>query len=119
MIEIELVMPDHSFGEGDTCSLELAVYNPGATRLVDLYVLLDFLGDYWSYPSWQPISIGLDYAAVTVPSGESTLVLIPGFVLPDVSPAGPFYFYAAMFELGTLSPDTLASNGAVREFWLD
>ena len=33
-------------------------------------------------------------------------------------PAGPLYFYAALFEPGTLSPETLASNGAVYEFWL-
>jgi len=38
--------------------------------------------------------------------------------MPPVSPAGPLYFYAAMFEPGTLSLETLVSNGAVYEFWL-
>jgi len=36
-----------------------------------------------------------------------------------VSPFGPLFFYAAMFEKGTLSLDTLASNGAVWEFSLE
>ena len=38
--------------------------------------------------------------------------------MPQVSPAGPFHFYAAMFEPGTLSLETLVSNGAVWEFHL-
>jgi len=35
------------------------------------------------------------------------------------SPAGPLYFYAALFEPGTLSLETLVSNGAAYEFRLE
>ena len=118
-ISISLLMPDDTFSEGDLCSLNLQVSNPGAEQEVDLYLLLDVFGDFWSYPSWQHISAGLDHQAVTVPAGESTLELIPQFAMPAVSPAGPLYFYAAMFVPGTLSLETLVSNGAVIEFFLE
>ena len=63
--------------------------------------------------------MGLDYAAVMVLTGDSSLTLIPSFIVPAVSPCGPLYFYAAMFEPGTLSLETLVSNGAVWEFSLE
>ena len=52
-------------------------------------------------------------------AGDSSLSLIPGFQMPPVSPAGPLYFYGAMFEPGTLSLETLVSNGSVWEFSLE
>ena len=111
-------MPAEQFGGGDACYLMLFAANAGATQSADLYVLLDVFGAYWSYPSWQPLDVGLDYEAITVPAGDSSVTLIPEFTMPAVSPCGPLYFYAAMFEPGTLSLETLVSNGAVCEFSL-
>ena len=111
-------MPATTFAEGDICELDLEISNAGQPRAADLYVLLDVFGAYWCYPSWQPLAAGLDYEALTVPAGSSTLVLIPEFTMPAVSPCGPLYFYAAMFEPGTLSLETLVSNGAVHAFSL-
>ena len=111
-------MPASAFGEGDVCYLDLLTNNPGEPQAVDLYALLEVSGSYWCYPSWAPLATGLDYSPVTVAEGLDALHLIPGFVVPPVSPAGPLYFYAAMFEPGTLSLDTLVSNGAVWEFRL-
>jgi hypothetical protein len=54
---------------------------------------------------------------VAAASGE-TLELIPLFGMPWVPEVGPLYFYAAMFQRGTLSLDTLVSNGAFWEFEL-
>jgi hypothetical protein len=47
------------------------------------------------------------------------MLLIPEFTTPAVSPAGPFIFYAAMFEPGTLSLETLVSDVAMWEFFLE
>ena len=117
-MQITLWMPATTFVEGDPCALDLQISNLGTARDADLYVLLDIYGAYWSYPSWQPLDVGLVFAKVTVANGDTSLTLIPEFTLPAVSPYGPLYFYAAMFEPGTLSPDTLVSNGATYGFYL-
>jgi hypothetical protein len=116
-IEIDLMMPSHTFSTGDPLSLHLTIDNPGSEQEVDLYVLLHIGNMFWSYPSWQSLDMGLDHADMTVPNGTNPdLELIPEIILPTVGPGGPFYFYAAMFEDNTLSLDTLASNGAVWNF---
>jgi len=112
-------MPAQSFQESDACYLKLFTGNDGGARAADLYVLLDVFGAYWCYPSWELLDFGLDHEAVTVPTGSSTLMLIPEFTMPAVSPCGPLYFYAAMFEPGTLSLETLVSNGAIYQFYLE
>ena len=95
------------------------ITNPGAAQDVDLYVLLQVLDDFWCYPSWQNISQGLDQEALTVGAGmDEDRGLIPQFSMPAVSSFGPLYFYAAMFEPGTVSLETLVSNGAAYEFYL-
>jgi hypothetical protein len=112
-------MPASHFASGDLCALDLESTNAGCQQTTDLYVLLDVYGDFWSYPSWQHISKGLDYEQMAVPIGEVTIPLIPEFTMPPVSPAGALYFYAAMFEPGTLSLETLVSNGSLWEFYLE
>ena len=106
--------------EGDDCYLNLLVQNPGTARTVDLYVLLEAYGEYFAYPSWTEVDDGIDFNRLEFPAGaEQTLRLVPPFTMPPVSPAGPFHFYAAMFERGFLDLDHLASNGAVWEFRLE
>ena len=78
---------------------------------VDLYVLLDVFGSLYAYPSWSPISGGLDYQTVEVASGAGQLPIIPEFIMPPTGPLGPLYFYAAMFYEGYLDLGHLASNG--------
>jgi hypothetical protein len=86
--------------------------------MVDLVVLLEVADNYWSYPGWQSIEQGIGREAVALEEGLGVFRLIETFAMPPVSPAGPLYFYAGLFEPGTLSLDTLVSNGAVWEFWL-
>ena len=119
LIDISQAMPAQSFSEGDSCYLLLQTSNLGAPRNADLYVLLDVFGEYWCYPSWQPLDLGLDFEVVTVPAGDSDLTLIPEFTMPTVSPIGPLHFYAALFEPGYLDLEHLASNGAAYEFSLE
>ena len=111
-------MPASTFSKGDSCWLKLELTNPGVERSADLYLLLDVFADYWSYPGWAHISQGLNFEPMTVPMGQMTLEIIPLFTMPPVSPAGPLYFCAAMFEPGTLSLETMVSNGAIYEFRL-
>jgi hypothetical protein len=113
-------MPGHRFGEGDACSLSLLVSNPGTEQAVDLYLLLDVYGSYWSYPSWQPLASGPDWESRVVDSGaDDSWPLISEFIMPQVSPSGPLFFYAAMFRPQELSLDALVSNGAIWEFSLE
>jgi len=110
-------MPAGSFAEGDPCWLDLQVQNPGSDRSVDLYVLLDAFGQYFAYPSWAEVGEHIAFNREGIPPGaDLTLNIIPEFTMPAVSPAGPFYFYAAMFDHGYLDLDHLASNGTVVQF---
>ena len=118
LVTITLSMPAEHFTEGDNCWLKLLASNPGSEREADLYVLLDVAGDYWCYPGWQPLAAGLVHETVTVGQGTGEWTLIEEFTMPAVSPYGPLFFYAAMFEVDTLSLETLVSNGAMCEFYL-
>jgi hypothetical protein len=118
-LTIALLMPADHYAEGDPCWLDLQVQNPGSERLVDLYVLLDVLGQYFAYPSWAEVGEHIAFNRQDIPTGaDLTLNIVPEFTVPAVSPIGPLYFYAALFEPGTLSLQTLVSNGAVSEFSL-
>lgn len=119
-LEITLIMPSGTFSTGDTCGLDLRMVNPGAQRSADLYVLFDVFGQFWSYPGWKPLEQGLGFEAVALAAGaDETRMLIPSFPMPAVSPAGPLYFYAAVFDPGTLSAETLAGNVSAFEFYLE
>ncbi|HPQ39280.1 MAG TPA: hypothetical protein PLV45_02805, partial [bacterium] len=119
-IEITLSMPGSSFGTGDTCGLDLEIVNPGPAQSADLYVLLAVFDAYWCYPSWKSLNDGIDFEPLTIAAGaDETKVLLPVFQMPPVGPAGPFYFYGAMFEPATLNADTLVSNVDVVEFYLE
>jgi len=119
-ITIELEMPAHAFSGGDRAWLNLLYSNSGETRQVDLYVLLDVYGSYWSAPSWSPLTERLDHYDLPVPGTyQGTQPLIPEFTMPPVSPASGLFFYAAMFTDGRLATDDLVSNGAVWEFALE
>jgi len=120
LIDLALEMPANQFSQGDPCGLDLTFTNPGGTTWeVDLYVLLDVLGEYFAYPSWQAITQGLDSSTMSIPGGYTeTITLIPSFTMPAVPTVESLYFYAAMFEQGMLDLDHLASNADSWEFSL-
>jgi parallel beta-helix repeat protein len=120
MVELALEMGAQRFREGDTCRLELSAANPGPAVTLDLYVLLDVFGEYWLYPDWTPLDQGLTHGLLELAAGETrTLVLIPEFTMPPVSPLGPLFFHAAAFSPGEPSLETLRSNVASFEFHLE
>ncbi len=116
----DLDMGAYSFAGGDTCYLDLDTVNSGTALSADLYVILEVYGMYWFYPSWSSLDQGIDYEPRDFPFDEpETLVIIPVFTMPDVSSAGPFHFFAAAFLPDTLSVDTMVSNLASVEFYLE
>ena len=76
-------------------------------------------GTFFAYPSWDEVSVSIDHQEVQIGQlVDETWGLVPEFTMPAVSEAGPFHFYAAMFEPGYLAADNLVSNGAAWEFRL-
>lgn len=119
-LQIEFQMPATHFGEGDLFWCDLNYSNQGETVQVDLYILLDVYGDFFCYPAWQSINDGLPFERMTIAEGEEDVItVLPAFVMPAVSPMGPFYFYAAMFSAGELSVDSLVSGVGIAEFYFD
>ncbi len=119
-ITLELVMPDDRFGDGELCYLNMNFTNSGDTQEVDLYALLNVFGDYFCYPSWQNINLGLDHDDMFVPADyQGTLELIEEFAMPPVDPVGPLFFHAAMFQDGQLTLETLAADPDSFEFYLE
>lgn len=118
LIDIDLVMPGTGFSEGDACGLTLTLNNPGGNQTADLYVLLEVAGEFFCYPGWQLISSGLTFSTVVVSQGQSEIEIIPMFTMPAVSAFGPMHFYGALFMPGILSMDSLMSDVAIKEFYL-
>jgi hypothetical protein len=112
-------MPATGFGDGDYCYLDLEVGQPGTAITRDLYVLLEFGGSHWCYPSWRSLTEGVDRISIDLDPGLGLITIIPSFLMPTVSPAGPFQFHAALFLPGELSTEALTSNVASCDFSLN
>jgi hypothetical protein len=116
-IALDLEMESHAFAPGDVCSLILNLENSGAARPGDLYVLLSAGGGYWSYPSWSPGPEGLDSLPLFLDDlAEESLLIVPGFTVPEVSSPLFCRFYAAIFEPDTLDGEHLISNVSTWNF---
>ncbi len=118
-LTIALDMGADRFGTGDPCRLDALFHYSGEPRTADFYVVLEVFGAYWFYPGWIPSWEGIDSASIELSGGPDWKVeVIPEFTMPEVSAAGPFYFYAACFAPGDLTVDALLSNVAGVEFRL-
>lgn len=97
---VTLSMPAHSFEPGDVCGLTLECGNPGEPlTAVPLFVLLDVLGTYWFYPTWNlepPAWVDVD-----VPTGVTSMIILEPFAWPEgAGSADGIYFHAAMTDKG-------------------
>ena len=82
---VTLEMPGSQFTSGDAFYLDAKLCNPGMPMSnVPLVVLLEVAGSFWSWPSWSPISEGLDWQAVDVHLGTRTIHIIESFEWPDI-----------------------------------
>lgn len=119
-LHIEFMMPQETFGEGDMFSCDLVFNNGGETVQVDVYVLLDVYGELFAYPTWQNINEGLPSDTTFIPGNETGYInIFAPFAMPPVSPSGPYYLYGAMFSAGQLTVESLVSDVAVTEFYLE
>jgi hypothetical protein len=70
---------------GDALSCTAYVCNPASPqRDVPLVAMLDLgIGEYWFYPSWAHWPPEFDYERLTLPTGVTTLAVLPEFTWPD------------------------------------
>lgn len=96
---VTLDMPQTHFDEGDTFALDAVITNPeGILVGVPLFVFLDVAGNYWFWPSWSE-SPEIDFQIRNIPSGVTTIPIIPSFEWPDVGSAGvTLSFWGAMLK---------------------
>ncbi len=111
VVEIVLDMGGDMFEAGDTCYIDLICRNPVEEKTLDLYVILEYSGGYWFYPSWRELSEGIDFTETVIPvEVDYRLHIVPAFTVPAFGGAGPFGVYAAGFGPGTLDLSTMVTN---------
>jgi subtilisin family serine protease len=100
---MELIMADTELQAGEELYLHFYLHNPGpAPYQGDAYVVLEFSGAYWFWPSWIPMSEGIDYRTIDVPARSSYHEDVLRFVWPPgVGSASGLHFYGALFQPGT------------------
>jgi len=98
-VELHLSKETGCYRAGDSFEFWAMLNNPGSSRTVDFYVLLEVLGEYWFYDSWTQ---DVDYVSRNLPASRSVRENIMSFTWP--SGAGSLSgvrFYGAMFTPGT------------------
>ncbi len=100
----ELLMNDTLLTKGDTLYLHYYLHNPGhVAYLADVYILLDVFGEYFAYPSWQNLDMGIDLeedVAVdpnTSYHKEALSITWP----PGAGAASGLWFHGAAFDADT------------------
>jgi len=96
----------------DPFSLSLTISNgAGAAMPTDLYIVLEAFGSYYFHPLWTGSPFG---SRRELPPGITGPENVLTFQVPaGVPPSGPFIFYAACMEAGTIN---LISNLDVAVF---
>jgi hypothetical protein len=101
---IELQLDDEEMTEGDRFYLHFDVRNANSEDLtVDIYILLDVFGEYWCWPSWQSIQMGLDGRMdVILPAHFSESETVLDFIWPDITgAANGLMFYGVCCHAST------------------
>jgi len=120
LFHMDFELPAQQFTEGDEFYLNLHLSTSSTVPVdADVYVLMDVFGAFYGYPGWQDISQGLPKNEVSILNGNAdVMTILDPFIMPAVPTSGPYYFYCAAFEPGTLAGDTLVGNVDVAEFYL-
>lgn len=111
-VYVDLELSASMFHPGDAFILNMIVQNYLSTTLAaDTYILLQVFDQYFSYPTWGNIDAGLTFENRSYSYGINTLNV---FTFDWPSGAGTLteglYFYAALFEPGTLDVATVIGN---------
>jgi len=97
---VSLEMPGTYFVPGAACGLTCYLRNDAAPlQDVPLFVVLDVASNYWFWPGWTQDVHGT--AIGTVPSGTTTVPIVPEFTWPAVSESlDGIVFWGAMLTGG-------------------
>ena len=100
---MDLTLADAELTEGDDFFLHLSVTNNEMNpHTIDVYIVLDVLGSYWFWPSWEDPAQGLDHKTMTVGSLDLYQEAILDFTWPGGTGAlGGLQFIGCMFTQGT------------------
>lgn len=111
--ELSLLLPTNYFSPGDLFRVDLQTCNPEpGTRIIHLAVVLDVLGSYWFWPTWEQ---EFTYQDQEFGTGWTVIPILEQFVWPNTGTSGlnPLYFYASCLDDTFLD---LACNLAQVEF---
>ena len=95
---IRLEMPQDYYSPSDLFKLTAYLGNPDAPMTnVPMFVLLEIAGQYWYWDDW---SEDIDFNLVDVPTGITTLEIMPEFTWPDTGDAAldGIRFYGCMLN---------------------
>lgn len=107
-VALNLSDGDDYFTPGESFRLDALLSNDSDDRSdVPLFCILDVGGYLFFYPGWKQYPPEIDWQTITVPSGSSTVSILPEFTWPEAGgPVTGIYFYAAL-----LTPDMSAIDG--------
>ena len=100
---LTLIMDDKNLETGDIFNLYFQVFNPeNKVVSADLYILLGIGDLFWSWPSWQSITEGIDMASYELSSMSEYSETALTFTWPSgTGTASGLMFYGALFRAGT------------------
>lgn len=96
---VDLILNGSVFRNGDPFKLRAACSGPLGTD-VDLYVVLDVMGQYWFYPEWSQAAC---YETFSLLDQPVTYRFIMDFIWPsgDFGQADGIHFWGALCDAGT------------------
>jgi hypothetical protein len=100
-LHLNFPMTQTTFAEGDPLSIYLSVYNPWLNLIQgDIHILFEYAGNIYIHPVWDDT---LHPVMIHMSPGDTMDISILSFTVPgNLGALGPFTFYAAATESGTL-----------------
>jgi phosphatidylserine/phosphatidylglycerophosphate/cardiolipin synthase-like enzyme len=108
---LDLRLNQEVFAGGDDMTLTAFVLNPGDTREVDLYVILDLYtgADFYTWPGWAhnpwESGGGVPHETTLAIHRQRSTISVLDLRLPDpLPPAGPYAFWGMVSDVGGVEP---------------
>jgi len=99
---IDIQLNQRYFTAGDRFHLTVDINNPGPAITVEEYIILDYHGEYWFWPSWIHYPEGYDYKLIDLPPWDSIHQEILDFIWPGgVGSDDGVIIWAGMLRPGT------------------
>jgi len=105
-------MNGEHFRGGDELMVQYEITHRSAAIPADLYIALGVFGEYYFFPSWQPVP---DRARIMLPSNAMHAQTVLQITLPaPLGSGGPFTFYAAITSPNSVE---LLAELSYWDFW--